>query len=248
MAEKIKNAFEVLNAVNVNEHTEVKDTGKTKLTYLSWAWAWAEVKKRYPDASYEIEKFNGLPYVFDEKTGYMVYTTVTIEGITHEMWLPVMDSNNRAMLDHPYDVSTAYKTFTVNKATMFDINKTIMRCLTKNLAMFGLGLYIYAGEDLPEDADDEQPKAPSKAAQPKKAAPQQVKAAPQPKQDPELPFEIDTKPTYRDEFRNYIVKNKFTKQQVSEIITACGLKDDSPDSEWEKGLMYAIGVNGGVQQ
>lgn len=152
--DKALNPFEILNAVNVNEHTEVKDTGKTKLTYLSWAWAWAEVKKRFPNAQYEIIKFDGLPYVYDQKTGFMVYTTVTIEGITHEMWLPVMDGNNRAMLDHPYDVKTKYNSFTVQPATMFDVNKTIMRCLTKNLAMFGLGLYIYAGEDLPEINDE----------------------------------------------------------------------------------------------
>lgn len=161
MAEKITNkndkasSFDILNAVNVNEHTETKDTGKVKLTYLSWAWAWAEVKKIYPDAQYEIIKFNGLPYVYDDKTGFMVYTTVTIEGITHEMWLPVMDGNNRAMLDHPYEVKTKYNSFTVQPATMFDVNKAIMRCLTKNLAMFGLGLYIYAGEDLPESSDEE---------------------------------------------------------------------------------------------
>ena len=161
MAEKIKeftdrvSTFDILNAVNVNEHTETKDTGKVKLTYLSWAWAWAEVKKRFPSAQYEIIKFNGLPYVFDEQTGYMVYTTVTIDEITHEMWLPVMDGNNRAMLAHPYEVKTKYNSFTVQPATMFDINKTIMRCLTKNLAMFGLGLYIYAGEDLPEVSDDQ---------------------------------------------------------------------------------------------
>lgn len=170
MAETKKTTFDILNAVNVNEHTETKDTGKVKLTYLSWAWAWSEVKKRFPDAQYEIIKFNGLPYVFDEKTGFMVYTTVTIDGITHEMWLPVMDGNNRAMLDRPYEVKTKYSTFTVQPATMFDVNKAIMRCLTKNLAMFGLGLYIYAGEDLPESSDEEivdKPKAKtSKKAQP----------------------------------------------------------------------------------
>lgn len=166
MAENTKkNAFDILNAVNVNEHTETKDTGKVKLTYLSWAWAWSEVKKRFPDAQYEIIKFDGLPYVYDDKTGFMVYTTVTIDGITHEMWLPVMDGNNRAMLDHPYDVVTKYNKFTVQPATMFDVNKAIMRCLTKNLAMFGLGLYIYAGEDLPEDSDEEiSTSAPKKAS------------------------------------------------------------------------------------
>ena len=159
MAETKKTTFDILNAVNVNEHTETKDTGKVKLTYLSWAWAWSEVKKRFPDAQYEIIKFNGLPYVFDEKTGFMVYTSVTIDGITHEMWLPVMDGNNRAMLDRPYEVKTKYSPFTVQPATMFDVNKAIQRSLTKAVARHGLGLYIYAGEDLPEDERTEEKKA-----------------------------------------------------------------------------------------
>ena len=138
--------FERLNALNVNDKTE----NKNGLTYLSWAWAWAEFKKVCPDATYEVVKFNGLPYAYDPNTGYMVYTTVTADGITHEMWLPVMDGNNKAMKSEPYIVKTKYKEIRVEAATMFDINKAIMRCLTKNLAMFGLGLYIYAGEDLPE--------------------------------------------------------------------------------------------------
>lgn len=129
---------EVLN-VNVNDKTEKKGS----LTYLSWAWAWSEFKKLYPTATYEVEKFDGLPYVKDEKVGYMVYTKVTAEELTHEMWLPVMDARNKALL----------------QPTMFDINKTIMRCLAKNLAMFGLGLYIYAGEDLPEEEQNEQQSA-----------------------------------------------------------------------------------------
>lgn len=143
------NTFETLFAVNVNSLTEKKKTGNAELTYLSWPFAWAEVKKRYPDASYEIEKFNGLPYAYDAMTGYMVYTTVTIENTTHEMWLPVMDGANKAMKSEPYKYQTRYGEKVCESATMFDINKTIMRCLVKNLAMFGLGLYIYAGEDLP---------------------------------------------------------------------------------------------------
>lgn len=149
-----KSTFENLFTLNVNEHTEkVKTDYGKELNYLSWAWAWAEVKKKYPEANYEIEKFNGLPYVFDELTGYMVYTKVTIEGVTHEMWLPVMNSNNKAMKATPYKYMTKNGEKTVEAATMFDVNKAIMRCLTKNLAMFGLGLYIYAGEDIPEIAD-----------------------------------------------------------------------------------------------
>ena len=149
------NVFNELYKVNVNEHVEKKNTGKVTLSYLSWTYAWAEVKKRYPDASYEVVKFeNGLPYCYDANTGYMVYTRVTIEGTTHEMWLPVMDSHNDAMLDKAYEVKTKYNSYRVPKCTMFDVNKTIMRCLTKNLAMFGLGLYIYAGEDLPQEENN----------------------------------------------------------------------------------------------
>lgn len=156
--------FETLNQLNVNDHTEKKKAGSTELTYLSWPWSIAEVKKRYPDFSYEVVKFDGLPYVYDPLTGYMVYTKVTIEGVTHEMWLPVMDGANQAMKAEPYTYKVKEYKYgkwtggfidkTVEAATMFDINKTIMRCLVKNLAMFGLGLYIYAGEDLPETEDD----------------------------------------------------------------------------------------------
>lgn len=149
--------FDELNAINVNDKTEKKKSGGTELTYLSWTWAWAEVKKRYPEAHYEIVMHGGLPYVYDENTGYMVFTNVTIEGITHTMWLPVMDGANKAMKNQPYTYSTKYNgEKTVDAATMFDVNKTIMRCLVKNLAMFGLGLYIYAGEDLPEVEVEEQ--------------------------------------------------------------------------------------------
>lgn len=126
------NTFTILNKVNVNNNTEKKGN----LTYLSWAWAWAELMKVYPDAKYEIEKFDGKPYLYDPDLGYMVFTKLTVNGETREMWLPVMDNYNRALK--------------ADKATMMDINKTIMRCLVKNIGMFGLGLYIYAGEDLPE--------------------------------------------------------------------------------------------------
>lgn len=144
----IKAVFETLYHIDVNKHTS-QNQG---LTYLSWAWAWAEVKEKFPDATYEIEKFeNSLPYVFDPNTGYMVWTKVTIQGITHEMWLPVMDSKNKAMKNEPYEYQTKAGKKWVQAATMTDINKAIMRALTKNLAMHGLGLYIYAGEDVPTE-------------------------------------------------------------------------------------------------
>ena len=142
-----------LLSLNVNKHIEEKN----RLKYLSWSWAWGEMLKHDPNCVYEIKHFDGKPYIYDENLGYMVFTSVTSNGITREMWLPVMDGANKAMKSKPYTYKVKnYKTGgmidkTVNSATMFDINKTIMRCLTKNLAMFGLGLYIYAGEDLPEE-------------------------------------------------------------------------------------------------
>ena len=157
----MKNLFKTLNEINVNKHTEKKQN----LTYLSLAWAWAEVKKAYPDATYQIQMFNEKPYIYDEDLGYMVFTTLCVEGETLEMWLPVMDGANKAMLnkDYTYQVKdwtesnkqgkTIMKEKVCSKATMFDINKTIMRCLVKNIAMFGLGLYLYAGEDLPEEIE-----------------------------------------------------------------------------------------------
>ena len=144
-----KSVFETLFEINVNDHIEKKKD----LTYLSWPYAWAEVKKKYPNATYKIHLFGEkqLPYVFDENVGYMVFTDVTINDLTHTMWLPVMDSANKTMKSTSYTYNTKFKKdILVEAATMFDVNKTIMRCLVKNLAMFGLGLYIYSGEDLPE--------------------------------------------------------------------------------------------------
>ena len=142
---KSKSVFEI----NVNDHIEKKKD----LTYLSWPYAWAEVKKKYPNATYKIHLFGEkqLPYVFDENVGYMVFTDVTIDDLTHTMWLPVMDSANKTMKSTSYTYNTKFKKdIPVEAATMFNVNKAIMRCLVKNLAMFGLGLYIYSGEDLPE--------------------------------------------------------------------------------------------------
>ena len=131
---------------NVNEKTEKKDG----LTYLPWSYAWSEVLKAFPDASYNIKWIDNKPYFYDETLGYMVFVSVTINSITRDMQLPVMDSKNKAMKSEPYKYTTKYGEKTVEAATMFDINTAIMRCLVKAIAMFGLGLYIYAGEDVPE--------------------------------------------------------------------------------------------------
>lgn len=132
--------FSKLNSINVNDKTEKKNG----LTYLSWAWAWGEVKKLYPDATYTIYE-NTLPsgyvvnYFTDGRTSY-VKTGVTINNLEHIEELPVMDYRNKSIL--------------LENMTSFDVNKTIQRSLTKALARHGLGLYIYAGEDLPEDEKD----------------------------------------------------------------------------------------------
>lgn len=163
-----KSNFEKLLTLNVNDKVEKKKDGKSELTYLSWVYAWSEFKKVYPEASYEVKKFKNeitgieLPYMYDVDTGYMVCTNITADNLTYEMWLPVMNSNNKAMKSLPYDYTTQYGTKTVAAATMFDVNKAIMRCLVKNMAMFGLGLYIYAGEDLPEDMENNQQPKPIK--------------------------------------------------------------------------------------
>lgn len=147
-----KSVFETLNSVNVNEHTEKKNN----LTYLSWAWAWGETKKRFPEATYTIyENEYGWPYFTDGKTAW-VKTGVTINGLEHIEYLPIMDFKN--------------KSIPVDGITSTDMNKTIQRSLTKAIARHGLGLYIYAGEDLPE-SDDEKPKKKSSADAAKDAYP-----------------------------------------------------------------------------
>lgn len=148
MEDNKKTTWEVLSAINCNDKTEKKNG----LTYLSWAWAWGIVKEKCPDANYKVRQYDGKPYLFDPNLGYMVTTEVTINGETIEMSLPVMDSANKAQKHEPYTWGKYNKT--CEAATMFDINTAIMRCLTKNLAMFGLGHYIYAGEDIPQQIEN----------------------------------------------------------------------------------------------
>lgn len=152
--EQAAEKFNQLASLNVNDKTE----SKNGLTYLSWSNAWVEFKKVYPTANYSVLKNpqTGLPYFVDPAIGIMVYTEVEAEGLRHSMWLPVMDGSNKAMKIEPYTyqvwnkATKQYESRKVEAATMFDINKAIMRCLTKNLAMFGLGIYLYNGEDMPE--------------------------------------------------------------------------------------------------
>ena len=139
------NVFAVLNALNCNEHTERKGN----LTYLSWAWAWQMVKSHYPDASYTIyENPDGWNYFTDGRTCW-VKTGVTIGGLEHIEYLPVMDARNQSI---PLD-----------SVRSVDVNKSIQRSLTKACARHGLGLYIYAGEDLPDSVESRAPRKDSPA-------------------------------------------------------------------------------------
>lgn len=151
------NYFSKLNAINVNDKTEQKNG----LTYLSWAYAWGEIKKLFPDANYTVyENPQGWNYFTDGRTCW-VKTGVTVNGIEHIEYLPVMDYRNRSIpLDH---------------VTSYDINKTIQRSLTKACARHGLGLYIYAGEDLPEVETPAQNQKPAETnVAPQRATPAQI--------------------------------------------------------------------------
>lgn len=188
--------FNALYSLNLNDKTEKKNG----LTYLSWAYAWSEFKKVYPDATYRIIKNpqNNLPYFVDDDLGIIVYTEVTADDLTYEMWLPVLDSANKSMKLQPYTyyVYDRYNKQNVEKtvaaASMFEINKAIMRCLTKNLCMFGEGLYIYAGEDLPEDVSAAEADSASQKEAPvtprrsytRKAMTQSINSVPQPQPQP----------------------------------------------------------------
>jgi hypothetical protein len=143
--ENQKSVFATLNAINCNEHTEKKNG----LTYLSWAWAWQITKSHYPDAFYTIyEDANGIPYFTDGKTCW-VKTGVTIQGLEHIEYLPIMDFRNQSI--------------PLERVTSMDMNKAIQRSLTKCIGRHGLGLYVYAGEDLPES---EQTQAQTQQVQP----------------------------------------------------------------------------------
>jgi hypothetical protein len=123
------NYFTELNSVNVSDHVEKKG----QFSYLSWAYAVAELKKRHPTATWEVRRFDGLPYQKTE-IGFFVEVAVTVDGITHSQIHPVLNSRNQPLSD----------------PSVFDINTSIQRALVKAIALHGLGLYIYAGEDLPE--------------------------------------------------------------------------------------------------
>ena len=190
------NYFMELNSVDVSEKIEKKG----KLTYLSWAWAWGELKKRHPDATstvYETE--NGMNYFNDGKTAW-VKVGVTVNGIEHIEYLPVMDMGNQ-------------KSMPLERVTSWDVNKAIQRAITKAIARHGLGLYIYAGEDLPED--------PKKG---KKSEEDTISFGTASAEDSNLPFDVGEPETATDEpielrgLRSLMKMDGVTEEQILEAF------------------------------
>ena len=134
----MKEVFKKLSEINVNDKTDKKG----KFTYLSWSFAWSELKKISPTATAKVyhDENTNMPY-FASKMGVIVKVGITVDGLEHINYLPVMDFKNKSKA--------------IDTVDMMDINKAIQRCTTKAIALHGLGLYIYAGEDLPEvDIED----------------------------------------------------------------------------------------------
>lgn len=204
MAES-KNYFVELNGVDVGDKIEKKNG----LSYLSWAWAWGELKKKHPDATYTVyENADGWFYFTDGRTCW-VKTGVTVEGIEHIEYLPVMDYRN--------------KSIPANAVTSFDVNKAIQRSLTKAVARHGLGLYIYAGEDLPEHSEDM-----AAPAVKKKAAAKPAVKAEQPK------------PEARLNLKKYCEDNGIDQGM---IVASCGLNANSTEQDFIKALDFAKSIN-----
>ena len=125
------NYFARLNAINVNAHVEKKGG----FSYLSWPFAVAQLRLADPTAYWEVRRFNGLPYLASD-AGVFVEVAVTVQGVTLSQIHPVLDGRNRPLM----------------APNAFDINTSLQRCLVKAIALHGLGLYVYAGEDLPQPA------------------------------------------------------------------------------------------------
>ena len=152
--------FNTLFKIDVSEHVEKKNG----LSYLSWPWAWAEVKKLYPRSFYTIyEKEDGRNYFDDGRTCWVKTGVSVVDGdysLEHIEELPIMDYKNNSI--------------PVDKVTSYDVNKAIQRSLTKACARHGLGLYIYAGEDLPEEAKQQKEEEAKQAEAAKKKASQEL--------------------------------------------------------------------------
>ena len=199
--ESNKSIFDVLSAIDCSEHIETKNVAGRQLSYLSWAWAWHICKKHYPDAEYIIyETPEGRPYFDDGRTAW-VKTGVKIDGLEHIEYLPIMDHRNLSI--------------PVERITSMDMNKAIQRSLTKAVARHGLGLYIYAGEDLPYTEEEAAAiEAEQQAAAPKKKATKKAAPAPQeeaPAPDPASDLILHMEKQLYNRWVEGIAKNQITR-------------------------------------
>ena len=181
------NYFARLNAINVNEHVEKKGG----FSYLSWPYAVAQLRLADASATWEVRRFDGLPYLATE-AGVFVEVAVTVNGVTLSQIHPVLDGRNRPLL----------------APSAFDINSSLQRCLVKAIALHGLGLYIYAGEDLPQPVSSD-------------AANDPVHHAPQPER-PSLAS--DRPPVRRQDGRERI--NKAQQAQIHKLAIEVGVSLD----------------------
>ena len=197
--------------LNVNGHTEKKNG----LTYLSWAWAWQEALKQDPAATFHVQTFDGKPYM-DVNGTAMVWVTVTMGGRSRTCFLPVMNSQNAPISAAGRTFKDKYGNEKVEKLDSFNVNTAIMRCMTKCLSLFGLGLYIYAGEDLPE-GEEEKP-------EPKKPEPKKEEVSQKEKDD--LTLFADTLLEYLDIQRTKVALTSYWKSNQAQIDV---LKVKMPD-------------------
>ena len=198
-----------------------KTADKNGLSYLSWGWAWYELKKAFPDATYKVyENSDGWNYFTDGRTAW-VKTGVTVNGIEYIETLPIMNYNN--------------KSIPLANITSFEVNKTIQRSLTKCIARHGLGITLYfkSFEDIPEEDDGKtsvkDPKKASKAGRPSKA-PEAPSVAPE-----AVPEGID----YRKELKAFIATVGLNE---ADIIQVCGLNANSSAKDYKVALDYARGL------
>ena len=183
--EKRSLCFNALYDMNLGDKVEKKDG----LSYLTWSEAWKAFKEIYPSATFRVvtNPDTKLPYFVDPQIGIMVFTEVTADVMTQQCFLPVLNSSMKPMRMEAYNYPVYDKQNrrqiekTCEAASMFDINKTIMRCLVKNLALYGVGLKLYQGEDIPcENADD----AAVNAADSKKTTTRRARTVAAPQPDP----------------------------------------------------------------
>lgn len=206
MEQNNKSVFETLSAINVSGKTEKKNG----LTYLSWAYAWGELCKVYPTATYKVHErdtqWGPCNYFTDGRTAW-VKVFVTIGDLTHTEMLPIMDYRNKSI---PLD-----------KVTSCDANKAIQRCITKAVARFGLGLYVYAGEDLPSSVEYSDPIQAQPVQQP-------VEKAVQKSAQSQVPVKKDTRlitAEMVDIIRKIVGEHGVTGDFICESYKICKLED-----------------------